>query len=376
MATRRLKIAHMSSVHDPGDTRITHRECATLAENGYDVVLIARDVQRPMPPGVRHHAIPSPRNRLQRCTKTAYAVYRAAREEDAAIYHFHDPELIPIGIALRVRGKPVIFDVHEDIPSDVMSKPWIWPPLRSMIAIASGLILRAVQRAFSSVVAATPAIARRFRRSRLAVVQNYPSAAELSVDGRCAYAERPRNVLYVGEITRLRGAEQMVGAMAEETIPADARLLLVGPFEDDALHDDVARLPGWDRVQEYGRRGRAELPALLARARAGLLILQPAANHDEALPTKLLEYMAAGLPVVASASLVRCREIVESCHCGLLVDPQSTSQIAEAIAKLLGNAELAREMGERGRHAARTRYDWSLEAPKLLALYDALSREI
>jgi glycosyltransferase involved in cell wall biosynthesis len=371
-----MRAAHLTSVHDAGDTRIVHRECATLAQNGYEVVLVAAKSERAMPAGVRYHPVPAPRNRLERFTKTQWAVYRAALAEEADLYHFHDPELIPIGIALSAAGKSVIFDVHEDIPDDIATKPWIWAPLRPVVAAAAAVILRAVQRAFSGIVAATPAIARRYRHPHLTIVQNLPPVQEFPAYGSAPYDERPPAALYVGQITRLRGIEQMVEAMGRPDLPPDSRLILVGEFESRELRESVMRLPGWRRVTYHGYKQRSELSPLLAAARMGLLILLPAPNHSEAQPTKLLEYMAAALPVVASEALSRCREIVESTRCGLLVDPLDSNAIADAILHLLAHPREAREMGERGRLAVLERYNWSAEAPKLLQLYASAASKI
>lgn len=362
------KIAHLTSVHDAGDARIAHLECATLAHHGYDVVLIAKDGNFVMPPGVRHRRIPPPRNRFERLTRTAWAVYRAARDERADFYHFHDPELIPVGIALRASGKPVFFDAHEDVPADLAAREWIWWPLRPIASTVARSVLRTVQGAFSAIVAATPEIERQYPRARTVLVQNYPVCEELSTPGS-DYYRRPPYALYMGEITRLRGARQLVEAMADPVVPQDAKLLLVGSFEDARLRGEVSRLPGWGKTIAYGHMKRTDLPTIISRSRIGLLPLQPSASHAYALPRKLLEYMAAGLPVVASSTAVRCREIVESTSCGILVDPRDPAKIAAAIAELLSNPRLAAEMGARGRAAVSTKYNWSQEAPKLLALY-------
>src|SRR5438270_4071771 len=119
------KVAHLTSVHAPSDPRIAFRECGTLAQAGYDVVLIAPGPGPDMPPGVRVRSLPLPANRFQRMTRTMWQVYQAAKDERAQVYHFHDPELMFVGLALRMTGARVVFDVHEDIPLDIMSKEWI-----------------------------------------------------------------------------------------------------------------------------------------------------------------------------------------------------------------------------------------------------------
>jgi glycosyltransferase involved in cell wall biosynthesis len=363
-----MKVAHLTSVHVPSDTRILYHECATLAAEGYDVVLIATEGKAALPRGVRLRSVPVPRNRLERMTRTVWQVHRAALEERADIYHFHDPELMIVGLLLRLRGARVVFDVHEDIPHDIADKPWIAPPLRRPIAALAALALRAMQRWYTAVVTATPAIARRFRNERTIVVHNYPRPDEFGDAEAIEFSRRPHRVVYLGSITQLRCVEEIVSAMNSDRLAPDIRLQLAGVFEDDALERRVRALPGWDRVDFIGYCPRGEVPNVLGSARAGLLLFRAAANHDEAMPNKLFEYLGSGLPVIISNTM-QCSAIVREHDCGIVVDPSDTEAIAKAILFLVDNPAAAQAMGERGRTLVRERYQWTSEASKLTQLY-------
>lgn len=362
------KVAHLTSVHVPSDTRILYRECATLARAGYEVVLVAGEGNVTLPEGVRLHAVPAPRNRFERMTRTVWQVYRAAREERADVYHFHDPELMGVGLLLRMRGARVVFDVHEDIPYDIADKIWIAPPLRRPVAALAAFALRAMQRGYTAVVTATPAIARRFRHRRTVVVHNYPAEDELLDAGAPQFAQRPRRVAYVGSITELRCAEEMVRAMSRDAIAPDVRLFLGGTFEDEALERRVRSLPGADRVDFAGFCPRGQVANVLGNSRAGLLLFRSAANHDEAMPNKLFEYLGAGLPVIISNTM-QCCSLVREYDCGLVVDPRDIDSVAKAIQFLVDNPAAAQAMGERGRALVCERFQWSSEANKLTKLY-------
>ncbi len=180
--TSKRKVAHLTSVHPASDTRIAYRECRSLAEAGYEVVLVAAGDAPGLPHGVRLHSVPEPANRFERMTRTIWHVYRAALDERADVYHFHDPELMGVGLALRARGALVVFDVHEDIPRDIVDKPWIPNVLRGPLSFGSSVFLRGMHHWYSAIVAATPAIARRFPHSRTVVVANYPRLDELPAE--------------------------------------------------------------------------------------------------------------------------------------------------------------------------------------------------
>ena len=152
----------------------------------------------------------------------------------------------------------------------------------------------------------------------------------------------------------------------------DSKLLLAGPFSDDIELSVVQRLPGWDCVERLGLLDRPAVSAIMGRSRAGLVLFHPCLNHVDAQPNKLFEYMAAGLPVVAS-DFPLWRELIEGRRCGLCVDPLNPNAIAAAIRWIFEHSEEAEVMGKRGREAVRRELNWENEADKLLALYDSLA---
>ncbi|MGZ3547635.1 MAG: glycosyltransferase family 4 protein [Vulcanimicrobiaceae bacterium] len=355
----------------PSDPRIAFRECGTLAQAGYDVVLIAAGSVKDLPQGVRLRSVPLPRGRFERMTRTIWQVYRAALDERADIYHFHDPELMFVGLALRLTGASVVFDVHEDIPLDIVCKAWIPRVLRGPISRASVLALRMLHHGYSAVVAATPSIARHFVDRNTVVVRNYPAMEELPKGG-ADFTQRPEAAVYLGYITELRGIAEMVGAMASPKLGERIRLSLAGVFESEELERDVRAMPGWRRVDFSGWCHRSEVQHLLGAARVGLLVLRPTASFADSLPTKLYEYMGAGLPVIVS-DFLRCSALVREFDCGLVVDPYDIDAVARAITELVCDPARAQAMGERGRLLVSERYRWETEGSKLRELYAGLT---
>ncbi|MBC7080576.1 MAG: glycosyltransferase family 4 protein [Methanothrix sp.] len=368
---RKNKVVHLTTVHPPFDTRIFHKEAKTLVRAGYDVTLIAQHEKDVVVDGVKIIALPKPRNRLSRMFGLTWRACCLALRQRADICHLHDPELIPMGLLLRLVGKRVIYDVHEDVPKQVLSKEWIPGLLRRLVAVGARLADAVAGSVLNAVVAATPQIARRFPATKTVVVQNFPILDELLPPDPMPYTSRPLKVAYVGGITVIRGIREMVQAMALLPNTPNAKLVLAGTFTPPALEEEVRRLPGWERVEFMGWQDRSGVARVLGQVRAGLAVLQPTRNYVEGWPVKLFEYMSAGLPVVAS-DFPLWKEIVEGNECGITVNPLDPKEIAQAIEYLLTHPEEAQEMGQNGRQAVLEKYNWEREAAKLLKLYEEL----
>ena len=171
------KICHLTSVHTIRDPRIFHKQCKSLAGRGHDVALIACHDRAETIDGVRIVPIDRPSGRLDRMTRVSFRVYRAAVREHADLYHFHDPELLWVGALLRLHGLRVVYDVHEDVPKQIMGKHWIPRRSRPLVSKAFALVEQAGARIVDGIVAATPSIAHKFPANKTVVVQNFPESS-------------------------------------------------------------------------------------------------------------------------------------------------------------------------------------------------------
>src|SRR5262249_18418576 len=151
-----------------------------------------------------------------------------------------------------------------------------------------------------------------------------------------------------------------------------ARLELAGWFWNSTSMSELTNTPEWDQVCWHGMLDRTGVADLLGSVRAGLSVLHPEQNFLTALPVKMFEYMAAGIPVIAS-DFPLWREIIRAAGCGILVDPRDSSAIADAVNYLLTHDEEAEAMGRRGRHAVEEQFNWDREAEKLLAFYRSIT---
>lgn len=367
------RICHFSSAHSANDIRIFGKECRSLARAGFDVHLVAgRSLTGPVD-GVTIHPLNSkPHGRIRRIALDPWVLYRQVLAIDAEIYHLHDPELLIVGLMLKRAGKTVVYDAHEDLATNISEKSWLPALTRRPVASAVTRIERYISRRLDAVVAATPHI-----RSRLSAYQeqtvdirNYPDLAELP--NRPAptrpFADREM-VVYIGAISVARGIREMVIA----TDRAASNLTLAGHFAYGSERTEIESMPGWARVIDRGTLNRTEIWELLGCAYAGLVLFHPTQSHVSAMPTKLFEYMAAGIPIIAS-DFPLWRDIVESAGCGVCVDPLDPEAIAAAMTYIHNNPDQASAMGARGRQAVQELYNWSAEARKLQALYQNIVR--
>ena len=358
------KVCILTSVHPPFDTRIFHKEAKSLARAGYDVTLIAQHDKNEIVDGIRILPLSKPKNRLERMTKTVWSVYRKALDLDADIYHFHDPELIPVGLLLKFHGKRVIYDVHEDVPRQNLSKSYIPAAFRRPISLMIGALEAFSARRFDGVITATPFINKRFLGlgANAVNVNNYPLAFELYAPEN-QWKNKEKVVCYVGGIAGIRGAFEMVEAVGKTKY----RLLLAGNIETD-IEKGLKQMPGWRQVDALGFVDREDVRATMARSMGGLVLFHPEPNHIDAQPNKMFEYMSAGIPVIAS-NFPLWREIIEGAKCGICVDPLNPEEIAEAIQFIVEHPAEAEQMGKNGRRAVEERYNWGMEEKKLIGLY-------
>lgn len=364
------RVVHLSTVHKSNDVRIFLKECCSLASAGYDVTLVARAEADSVKNGVKIVAVKQyDHSRLSRMLLSTYDVFRKARRMRADLYHFHDPELMPVGALLRLTGASVVYDVHEDTPKQILSKEWIPSVMRTSIASTLGAFEWLSSRfVFSRVVAATPPIAVRFPPRKTTTVQNFPIADELTpTDQTLPMAQRPPCVIYAGGLTGIRGVREMVHAMECVENP-ETMLAIAGLFTELGLEQQVRAARGWKRVDYRGFMSRIEMANLLGEARAGLVLFQDVPNAITSYPTKMFEYMSAGLPVIAS-DFPLWRSIIESDRCGLLVDQRNPAAIAKAIDWILTHPNEAEAMGRRGKEAVTAKYNWAAQERKLLQMY-------
>ncbi len=361
-------VAHITSVHNRKDRRIVSRQCSSIASSNYKVFLIVADGRGDdFENNVEIIDIGKPQSRFERAFITSFKMYKACKYLDTHIYHIHDPELIFVGLLLKIRGKVVIFDMHENVGAQILTKHWIPESIRPVARLLYKFIEYFALSFYDAVVLAETCYEKlNIRCKKIVTIRNYPKVSEFIYEENKNWKTDNRHAVYVGGIEFSRGLEQMVNVAPL----VKCKIVLAGPCDDVTIRK-IGSNKNWNFVKYLGVIDKKMVADVLKSAIAGLVVLHPLENYCETEPTKMLEYMASGIPVVASNFEV-WRNIVEGLDCGICVDPFDTNGIAEAIDFLVQNPDIAKRMGENGRKAVLNKYNWANEEKKLLNFYSKI----
>lgn len=376
-----MKICIITNSHHSTDVRLYYKMALSLAKLG-QVYLICTS-------GVRQHSVnpyqmvvdaESPRAALRQLYKEAVLL-----RPDLVICV--EPLTVPVGMMLRKRlGCRLIFDIHEffaDAFAERFSPPFSWLMKLLYLIVERWLASRADACTGVSEKILDQAVPRRKRKAAL-VIPNYPvkhvwdynceTPAELSL-----LCETDFDLIYIGGLTRDRGILRILQAVAllRRDYPR-LNVLILGKFHDPQVEKEFN-----DCVNDLNLTGiiyyQSWIPAekiglLLKRSRVGLWTFNPQSRRmRRAIPLKVLEYFAAGLPVVSTRTPLM-KDLVESNGVGELCEYNSQS-IAAAVRKILGMPRAQYEaLRARAVDLVESRYNWEAVEPQLLELAARLGK--
>ena len=255
------------------------------------------------------HGVKGYKNRFLRMTLAVWSVYRRAKTIKTDIYIIHDPELLSV---ITNHTKKILGVYNKNI----------------------------------------------------FVLHNYALLKEFS-ECKQPDMKHTNHILYCGAISQARGIFQAIKAL--ELCHNDIKLILCGSFAPSSLMEQCKLLPGWDKVAYMGHVDRTKLKQLSQKCFCGMCCILPTKAYTTTCSTKIFEYAGMYLPVIASG-FDSWRKIIsnENKPFGLLADPESPQEIANAVDKLYENKALAKQLGENGRKAIEAKYNFETEMEEYL----------
>ncbi len=352
----------MTVVHHPGDARIAHRQIPALLAAGHSVTFAAPFVAyaATRTPGVRTIDLPRAvgRSRLGALQVARDVVRHEAPSHDVVL--LHDPELL---LAVpRATRTPVVWDVHEDTAAAVSMKSWLPGPLRPVAASGIRRLEHSAEKRVGLLLA-EDGYAVRFTGEH-AVVPNTTVVPETVA------APGSDRLVYLGAVTRARGALEMVEVARR--LGDDVRVELIGAVSSDVA-GEVGRARDSGVLVAHGFVPNDEAVRMLDGALAGLSLLHDEPNYRHSRPTKIIEYMAHGVPVITTPLPVAV-EIVDTARSGVVVPFGDIDAIVTAVQALRADTGRREALGAAGHVAALARYDWRTQGPAFVAALEAAAR--
>ncbi|MFA9429701.1 glycosyltransferase [Egicoccus sp. AB-alg2] len=360
-----MRVLVVTTVHTPLDARIHHRQIRSLVGAGAEVTYAApwsatgTDPAAVLP-GVR--TIDLPRSVGRRRLASLLAARRLVRAAGRGCFDvvvLHDPELV-LGVVGRLRRlPPVVLDVHEDLVGSLPDRPWVPAPARPAVARLGHLLERWAERRLHLLLA-EHAYRQRFSRPH-PVVPNVPwlPQAEPPPAGS---ADR---VVYVGRVSRFRGAHELLALGERLRAEAGPRLEVVGQADRDVEPLLRSATDRGDLVW-HGYLPNDRALAVVRGSVAGLSLLHDVPNYRGSMPTKVVEYLSVGVPAVTTP-LPAAAELVEASGGGLVVPFGDVEAVLAAVRELAADRARCAALGAAGRAYVAAHHSWNAVGPRFVA---------
>lgn len=368
------KVLHVSPGHPANDPRIVYKQAPALAEVYEVICLLPGPLPAHYPESIHVVRLPHFRRLGWRLLLVHPLILLHIIRFRPAVLHIYMPELLPIALICRaVMGLKVIYEVQENLRLKFDRKSYNnhW-----LFQRAFGAFDRLARR-FCYFIFTDDSYLTEYPHLRFpsVVVHNYPDVPFIhQFRSFLPIPVSQPEFVYLGLISFDRGLDTMIRAIAllKPDYPT-IRLHLIGrclfPFHQ------LEGLPDYALVRKnllfYGQTGHAEAMPIAARCLAGLALLKPVGDYPQSYPTKVFEYMALGLPVIASDFLLY-RSLIEPNQCGFCVDAEQPQDVVNRLRWLINHADERNVMGQQGYQAVKTYFSWAIERQTLLKFYQLL----
>lgn len=357
-----IKICHVASAHDPFDGRIFERECTSLAKI-YDVYLVIPHKEDVVRNDVHLLGVDIPEGRFSRQFYMG-RIFKRMEEVDADVYHFHEPELLPLGLKMKKRGKKVIYDSHENTPAMILNMRYLPKWIRKIASPLYEKYENYALKKFDGVISVDPKIVERLKKNNpnTVMVTNYPKYKEIETKEK-----RANSICFTGAI----GPNWLVDNIVKSVKDIDVNVILAG-FTSDEYLDKLKELSSWNKVEYKGIVPHQSALDIQRTSFAAFALLDygviVGGKWGTLGNTKLFEYMMAGTPLICT-DFILWKEILDKYKCGICVNPHKIEEISNAIRYLQTHPNEAKIMGENGKRASKEYFNWSTQETILLDFY-------
>lgn len=376
--THKLKVCHFASVHTTTDTRVFHRECTSLAKF-FDVTFIGIGNKSGLMNNVNVIAVPKPSNRIYRLLFTTWKVFFLAWKQHADIYHIHDAELIPFAFLFALRGKKVIYDIHENTYEDIMRKPWILDSFRWVLGLLfKTLEWLSAQSMYTILVIAKPEFAKKFITRKRVIIQNFADFEQFNsyrITQRQAIVAN--NLFYIGTVYDYY-YDLIPIIKALHILKQQGKIIhfhCVG-YKGRYVDTVLSKLPEYQELKEqlhfYGYLNTTEGYEISKTCKVGLCLKNQPEEILLSHERKFFEYMAAGLPVLACNYHIY-KEIIDTHQIGKYVTIDDATAISAALDELFFTTQKLDMYAANGVDAAELTFNWHAEETKLIDLYNNMA---
>lgn len=368
------RVCVVTSVHVANDTRVYFKEVKSIAKQ-YEVVYIAPAADLLNDQTIKTVNIDKPNSRIKRIIGF-YKIWRLCINQKCTLYHLHDPELIIVGILLKLLNrKTIIYDVHEDYPDYILQKEYLPKWSRTFLSLVMKLFEWIAGLAFDAIIVADNFVYKRFPPNKTTILYNYPVLSAFTPQE--VKFTKKYDIIYPGSLSQrmVNIILNVVKKVAQHK--QDLQVLLVSPFHMEGGKKWVKKRMIEEGISETtillkDRVPYTEVGKFILESKIGLIPLPDTRKFQKNIPTKLFEYLYCGIPVVAS-DLPPIRQFVGGKKCCFLVDFNDISESADTILLLLNDDCMQSEMGKNGAKLAKEYYNWKTEEKKLLSLYCQLT---
>lgn len=372
-------VCFVNSIFGREDALIVYRQGKSLVEAGYEVSYTVFDTKgNETKEGIRIISMgEGPLGNKGRFKERPRILKAFLKNHLADIYQISEPELLPLGLYLKRKGKTVMYNLREWYP-DYYARKFRKPWQRKLVNHLVERYFRHVAKKYDAVFNCMPEMHDYIEKvmpcRHFADVANFPvvhKGFELSYEDYC---KREPIISYFGSIYTISCQEEFLTAL--ESFP-EVKYLLAGVFYQDYYRKRLEKMPAWKQVTFKNGFTRAELPGIINCSIMGNVVKDFAKTEtpDGSYSIiKIFETMEAAVPVIL-AKVPLYEKMVEKYHCGICVQPHSVEDFKNAIEYLLTHKREAYEMGQNGRRAVIEEFSWDSQWKNYSRVIEQLSKE-